>query len=195
MFLHFCLQAKLIIDKMSCQIVKGTGAAHNLLTTNDFHTPGLELEIDECLQVGGDELVHEKYGCYRYQEHYREREQGEADAVPALPLYGQQMDNQAYCHKCKYFPIIDADIRYQVHLPARSYLIDHIARAGPGLGICGSRIKVAAAAEEEAGECDEYESLKHAPDVSCPADPRLVCNSLSCRAESRVNETDKRAKA
>ena len=84
---------------MYCQIVKGIMTAHNLLTTNDFHTPGLELEIDECLQVGGDELVHEKYGCYRYQEHYREREQGEADAVPALPLYGQQMDDQAYGHK------------------------------------------------------------------------------------------------
>ena len=174
MFLHFCLQAKLIIDKMSCQIVKGTGAAHNLLTTNDFHTPGLELEIDECLQVGGDELIYKKYGCHRYQKHNRKREQGEADAVPALPLYGQQMDNQAYCHKCKYFPVIDADIRYQVHLPSRSYLIDHIARAGPSLGICRSRIKVAPASEKQAGKGDKYKGLKYTPGISGPADPRLV---------------------
>ena len=159
---------------MYCQIVKGIKTAHNLLTNHDLHTPGLELEINECLQVGGDELIYKKYGCYRYQEHYREREQGEADAVPALPLYGQQMDNQAYCHKCKYFPVIDADIRYQVHLPSRSYLIDHIARAGPSLGICRSRIKVAPASEKQAGKGDKYKGLKYTPGISGPADPRLV---------------------
>ena len=181
---------------MYCQIVKGIKtAAHNLLTNHDLHTPGLELEINECLQVSGDELIYKKYGCYSYQEHNRNREQGEVDAIPAFPPYRQQMDDQAYRHKGKDFPVICADVGYQIHLPARSYLIDHVARAGPGLCICSGRVKVAAAAEEEAGESDEYESLEYTPDVSCPADPGLVCDSLLCRMESRVNETDKRAKA
>ena len=84
---------------MYCQIVKGIMTAHNLLTNHDLHTPGLELEINECLQVSSDELIYKKYGCHRYQKHNRKREQGEVDAITALPLYGQQMDDQAYGHK------------------------------------------------------------------------------------------------
>ena len=42
-----------------------------------------ELEVNERLQVGGDELVEHEDGCDHDKTHQPEREHGEVEAVPA----------------------------------------------------------------------------------------------------------------
>ena len=48
-----------------------------------------ELEIDEGLQVGCDELVEAEYACHHYKEHQPEGHLGKPEAVAAFETLGE----------------------------------------------------------------------------------------------------------
>ena len=54
-----------------------------------------ELEVDERLEVGGDELADDEYGEDAGENHQRERHRGEPDAVAALEVLGEPVDDHS----------------------------------------------------------------------------------------------------
>lgn len=51
-----------------------------------------ELEVDERLEVGGDELADDEDGEGAGEDHQREGHRGEPDAVAALEVLGKPVD-------------------------------------------------------------------------------------------------------
>ena len=125
-----------------------------------------ELEIDEGLEAGGDELVEEEDRQDADEGHEGQGKHCEAQAVAAFETGREPVDKHSEGHEQKDLPIGGADVRDDREIPLASDLGYHIPGGGPGLLVGLSRVQVGAAAEEEAGEGDEDEGLQYGPGVA-----------------------------
>lgn len=130
----------------------------------------LELEVDERLHVGGDELVGEQDGCGCDEDDQRQRHSGEPQTVTALEAGGQPVDDHAG-NEQKHDVLVLLDERKDDRvIPRATYLVHHLLGSLPGFAVGGSRVKVTCRAEEQTGERDEDEGLDDRPSLVDPAD-------------------------
>ena len=61
-----------------------------------FNRKTLELEIDKRLQVGGDELIDDEDDEGADNSHQRQGHLSEPNAITALEILGEPMDNQPH---------------------------------------------------------------------------------------------------
>ena len=128
-------------------------------------TPKLELEINERLQVGGDELVDDEHHDDTNQHHHRDRHLGEPNAVAAFEVLGQPVDNHTYHNKNKHVAVVSNDVGDLAPIPMATHLVDHVFGSVPSGFVGHGGVEVGAAAEEESGESDEGEGLEDRPSV------------------------------
>ena len=123
----------------------------------------LELEVDERAAIRAHELVNHEYDECRGEHHQRYGLRGEHDAVAALELLGNPVDEHACDEHQDDVDVFPGDGSQVVPFPGGSHLVDHVLGRVPGhfVGFC--RVQVRACAEEKAGEGDEHEGKGHVP--------------------------------
>ena len=91
----------------------------------------LELEVDERLHFGRNELIGHKDRCYGGQDNQRQRHAGKPDAVSAFPVCGKPMHNHSEKEKEEDVAIGRTDGK-DVHIPSCSDGFDHLRGYAPG---------------------------------------------------------------
>ena len=122
-----------------------------------------ELEVDERLEVSGDELADDKDGEDAGEDHQREGHRGEPDAVATLEVLGEPMDDHSDDEDEDHAEVLLDHLRDEGQVPVATDALDHILRCAPRLLVRLRRIQVRAATEEKAGESDEYERHGDSP--------------------------------
>ena len=123
-----------------------------------------ELEVDEGLQVGSDELEEHEDCADDGQHHQPQGYAGEPQAVAALEALGQPVDNHAEDEEQEGGPVVAHDVGHLGQVPVRANLVHHLAGGAPGHLVGLGGVEVGAAAEEEAGEGDEDKGEAGVPD-------------------------------
>ena len=124
----------------------------------------LELEVDERLEVGSDELIEDEDGGHDDQDHEPERYAGEPEAVAALEADREPMDNHAEGEKKEGSPIVTHDVGHLGEVPLRANLVHHLAGGAPSHLVGLGGVEIGTAAEEESREADEDKGEEGGPD-------------------------------
>lgn len=122
-----------------------------------------ELEVDEGLKVGSDELADDEDGDGAGQNHQRKRHRCEPDAVATLEVLRKPMDYHSDDEDQNHSEMLLYHLRYKGKVPLTAYTLDHILCRAPRLLIRLRRVQIGAASEEKAGEGYEYERHSHSP--------------------------------
>ena len=152
----------------------------------------LELEVDERLEVGGDELADHEDGEDAGEDHQRQRHAREPDAVAALETLRQPMYQHSGGEHQQNPDMLLHHLRNERQVPLPSYALHHILRRVPRLLIGLSRIQIRAAAEEKTRESDENEGHKHRPGSLEPGERRLEMTEMIQHPHERSGENNKR---
>ena len=88
-----------------------------------FH---LELEIDKRLQISGDELIDDKHNQCNDENHERNRHLGEPNAIAALEIIGQPVDDHTNDDEAEHIAVVVGNIRDDLQIPVATNLIDHV---------------------------------------------------------------------
>lgn len=139
----------------------------NVMGEVDSSEP-LELEVDERLHVGGDELVGEQYGCSGGEDDQRQRHSREPQTVTALEAVGQPMDDHAYNEQQHDVLILLYERQDDTIIPRATDLVHHLLGSLPGFAVGGSGVEVTCRAEEQTREGDEDEGLEDIPSLIDP---------------------------
>ena len=131
-----------------------------------------ELEVDERLEVSGDELADDEDGEDADEGHQREGHRGEPDAVAALEVLGEPMDDHSEDEDEDHTYVLLSHLRDQGQVPVAADALDHILCCAPRFLVRFRRIQVGAASEEKAGKSNEYE--RHSDRPTC-LKPREGC--------------------
>lgn len=123
----------------------------------------LELEIDEGLEVGGDELVEHEDGDHHDDADDPYGQQGEVHPVPAFPAVGQPVDDHAKDKEDEDSAVVVQDVGNDRCIPGAADAVDHALGGVPGGLVGQGGVEVGARPEEESGEGDEDEGLCDAP--------------------------------
>lgn len=124
-----------------------------------------KLEVDERLEVSGDELADDKDGEDAGENHQREGHRGEPDAVATLEILGKPMDDHSDDEDEDHTEMLLNHLRDKGQIPVAADALDHILCRAPRLLIRIRRVQIGAASEEKAGESDEYE--RHSDRPAC----------------------------
>lgn len=100
----------------------------------------LELEVDERLEVGGDELVEHEDGGHDDNAHKPNRHQGEIDAVPALEMFRQPVDDHAHHEEGEHRPVVAQDFWNGGGVPVPADTVDHGLGRVPGRLVGNGRV-------------------------------------------------------
>ena len=148
----------------------------------------LELEVDEALEVGRDELADYKDGYGASQNHQSQRHFGKPDAITPLEIIGQPMDQHSDDENDYYAPMLPSHLWHQRPVPGTSNLVNHILRRIPSLLIRLGRIQVGAAAEEKTSEGYEYEGHEYRPSAAYPVDELALSALVEHHSDNGTEE-------
>lgn len=121
-----------------------------------------ELEVDERLHLGADELVDDEDGEDADKAHDGQGKGSKSKAIAPLTVLWQPVDYHTN-DKEKEDVAIGADNRPLVACPTRPDARHHLAGCLPSLLVGSRRVEVAARAEEEPREGDEGEGDEDGP--------------------------------
>ncbi len=124
-----------------------------------------ELEINERLQVGGDELVDDEHHGDAYQYHHSDGHFGEPNTVAALKVLRQPVNDHTYQDEDEHVAVVPNDVGDLAPIPMATHLVDHVFGSVPSGFVGHGGVEVGAAAEEESGESDKGEGLEDGPSV------------------------------
>lgn len=124
-----------------------------------------ELEVDERLEVGGDELADDEDGEDAGEDHQREGHRGEPEAVAALEVLGEPVDDHTDDEDQNHAEMLLNHLRNEGQIPIAADALDHILCRAPRFLVRFRRVQVGAASEEKAGESNEYE--RHSDRPAC----------------------------
>ena len=128
----------------------------------------LELEIDEGLEVGGDELVEHENGDHHDDADDPHGQQGEVYPVPAFPAVGQPVDDHAEDEQDEDATVVVQDVGDYSGIPGAADAVDHALGGVPGCLVGQGGVEVGTRPEEQSGEGDEDEGLGDAPHLVKP---------------------------
>lgn len=151
-----------------------------------------ELEVDERLEVGGDELADDEDGEDADEGHQREGHRGEPDAVAALEVLGEPMDDHSEDEDEDHTYVLLSHLRDQGQVPVAAYSLDHILCRTPRFLIRLGRVQVGAASEEKAGESNEYERHSDRPASLKPREGGLEAAQMVEHPHGGAYEYDQR---
>ena len=123
----------------------------------------LELEIDERLHIGGNELVDNNHRNNHTNDHQPQRHHSEIKAVPLLELRRQPVNNHTKQEQNNDISVLPHKRQNNTAVPRTANLVDHIRCRFPRDLIGRCRVKVAGRTEEQACKGDESEGLRHRP--------------------------------
>ena len=89
-------------------------------------TQNLKLKIDKGLYVGGDELAHDEDGEERDDYKQQCRHFCEPQAIAALEVFGQPVDDHSDGEEDEDRRIVAYDLGYLCQVPAAANLVDHL---------------------------------------------------------------------
>mgnify|MGYP007092332659 FL=1 len=151
-----------------------------------------ELEVDERLEVGCDELADDEDGEDAGEDHQRERHRGEPDAVAALEVLGEPMDDHSEDEDEDHTYVLLSHLRDQGQVPVAADALDHILCRTPRFLVRLGRVLVGAASEEKAGEGDEYERHGYRPASLKPRESGLEATKMIEHPHGGAYEYDQR---
>ena len=151
-----------------------------------------ELEVDERLEVGGDELADDEDGEDADEGHQREGHRGEPDAVAALEVLGEPMDDHSEDEDEDHTYVLLSHLRDQGQIPVAADALDHILCCAPRFLVRFRRIQVGAASEEKAGKSNEYERHSDRPTCLKPRESGLEATKMIEHPHGRAYEYDQR---
>ena len=123
----------------------------------------LKLEIDEGLEVGGDELVGHKHCRHSHHGHQPHGHGGEPETVAPFEAVGQPVDDHADNEDDEDRRVVVEDGRDLAPVPLPTDALHHLGGGAPG-GLVGlGGVEVGAATEEESREADEEEGEQGVP--------------------------------
>ena len=149
-----------------------------------------ELEVDERLEVGGDELADDEDGEDADEGHQREGHRGEPDAVAALEVLGEPMDDHSEDEDEDHTYVLLSHLLDQGQVPVAAYSLDHILCRTPRFLIRLGRVQVGAASEEKAGKSNEYERHSDRPTCLKPRESGLEAAQMVEHPHGRAYEYD-----
>lgn len=117
------------------------GYWNNVPPAHEYHA-NLELEINERLQVGGDELVEHEDRHHHDEADEPDGQQREIDPVPALPALRQPVDDHAQPEQREHDPIISQNVGDGRHVPVPANAVDHRLGGVPGGFIGHCRVQI-----------------------------------------------------
>ena len=123
-----------------------------------------ELEIDEGLEVGCDELIDDNYSDDHHQQHEGQGEVGKPEAIAAFEAVGEPVDNHSNDEDDEGGGIVLEYVGNMGPVPMAADAFHHLGGGEPGLLVGFGGVEVGAAAEEEAGEADEDKGEEGVPD-------------------------------
>lgn len=151
-----------------------------------------ELEVDERLEVGGDELADDEDGEGAGEDHQRERHRGEPDAVAALEVLGKPVDEHTDDEDHDDSEMLLDHLRNQGQIPLTTDPLDHILCRAPRFLVCFRRVQIGAASEEKARESNEYERHSHRPACLKPRERGLEAADVVEHPHGGADEDDER---
>jgi len=122
-----------------------------------------ELEVNERLQVRGDELIEDEDDHHHDDSHQPEREHGEVDAVPAFPTVGEPVDDHTQHEHDEDELVVGDDVRDSRDVPLPADAVDHRFRRLPRRLVGSGGVEVGAGTEKQPCERNEDECLDDAP--------------------------------
>ena len=152
---------------------------------------GLELEIDECLQVGGDELVDDEHDGDTDQHHHGQGHLGEPNAITPLELLWQPVNNHSQHDEDEYVAVVIDDVGYLLYAPMAAHLVDHVFSGIPSRFVGFGGVEVGTAAEEQSREGDESEGVEHRPGILQPLPGTLAAKEVVEHPYHIAREDDK----
>ncbi len=154
--------------------------------------PKSELEVDERLEISGDELADDEDGEDADEDHQRERHRGEPDAVAALEVLGEPMEDHSDDEYEDNTEVLLDHLRNEGQIPVAADALDHILRRAPRLLVRFRRVQVGAASEEKAGESNEYKRHSDRPAGLKPRESSLEAAKMIDHPHRRADEYDQR---
>lgn len=151
-----------------------------------------ELEVDERLEVGGDELADDEDGEDADEDHQREWHRGEPDAVAALEVLGEPVDDHTDDEDEDHAEMLLNHLRNEGQIPIAADALDHILCRAPRFLVRFRRVQVGAASEEKAGESNEYERHSNRPASLKPRESSLEAAKMIDHPHRRADEYDQR---
>lgn len=123
----------------------------------------LELEVDEGLQIGSDELIYYENRNDCCKEHDPKGACGEPESIAAFEPRWQPMDQHADKEYYKDVAVGMYDLRYKLEVPLAANATDHVAGSLPSQLVSLGGRKIGTAAEKETCEGDKCESEENIP--------------------------------
>lgn len=151
-----------------------------------------ELEVDERLEVGGDELADDEDGEGAGEDHQREGHRGEPDAVAALEVLGKPVDEHTDDEDHDDSEVLLNHLRNQGQIPLTADPLDHILCRAPRFLVCFRRVQIGAASEEKASESNEYERHSNRPTCLKPRERGLEAADVVEHPHGGAYEDDER---
>ncbi len=151
-----------------------------------------ELEVDERLEVGGDELADDEDGEDAGEDHQWERHRGEPDAVAALEVIGEPMDDHSDDKDQGHTEVLLDHLRDEGHVPVAADALNHILSCAPRLLVRLGRVQIGAASEKKACESHEYERHGDSPSCLKPREGGLETAQVIDHPHRRTDEYDQR---
>lgn len=124
------------------------------------------MEIDEGLQVGGDELIDDKDHDDGDTSDDGNGQRGKVQPVPLFELGGHPVDEHSYDEDKHYPCILCDDLWDDVPVPWGADLCYHLRCSEPRLMVGCSGVEIASCTEEQSCEGDKSEGLQDSPEGS-----------------------------
>ena len=161
----------------------GSGTRHTSLARGGI----LELEVDEGLEVGGDELVEDEDQEHEADSHDPQGQLREPQAVTAFEARRQQVHDHAHHEEEEGHPIGRNHIGDDAEVPVRPYLVHHGVGGTPRHLVGLDGVEVGAAAEEKSCKADKEEGKGN-----IPHHPRTTHHLFGLRQEVQYGESYKK---
>lgn len=146
----------------------------------------LELEINERLQIGRDELVEHKDRHHHDEPDEPDGQHCKIDSIPTFPTVGQPMDDHTDDKEREHGPIVEQDIGDGRHIPVSANAVHHRLGGVPCRLVGYRRIQIGTRTEEQARERDEHEGHQYIPAEIQPV-------NIPVRPDGRIDATNQGA--